>query len=193
MPNFRTEPISPERLPDYLGFFDGPAFSNNPRWRGCYCIYPLHDHQAHAWSVDDAEGNRARASSCVQSCQTSGVLAYNEAGEVVGWCNAGPALLYPALRDLPGAMNGKLGAIFCFVVAPAWRGQGVARALLDGALQLLKDLGVEEVEANPRADTQDPADNHWGPLGLYLSAGFEPTGEADASGRSVRVKKVLVA
>jgi hypothetical protein len=35
--------ITPERLADHLESFDNRAFTDNPRWSGCYCYYPLHD------------------------------------------------------------------------------------------------------------------------------------------------------
>jgi ribosomal protein S18 acetylase RimI-like enzyme len=31
--------FAPERLEDYLDFFDRAAFADNPDWAGCYCLF----------------------------------------------------------------------------------------------------------------------------------------------------------
>ena len=30
-------PLSPARLDDFMAFFEGEAFSDNPKWSSCYC------------------------------------------------------------------------------------------------------------------------------------------------------------
>ncbi len=45
--------------------------------------------------------------------------------------------------------------------------------LVDHFVYHLRDQGMARVEANPRTDPASAADNHFGPLKLYLSAGFE--------------------
>ena len=67
----------------------------------------------------------------------------------------------------------------CFVIAPALRGRGIARQLLQAACQGLREQGMTAVGARPVKDAQGAAANHTGPLSLYLQAGFEIVGEDD--------------
>lgn len=69
------------------------------------------------------------------------------------------------------------------------RGKGIARALLDAACTGLREQGMTIAEANPRPNAQTPADNHFGPLSLYLSSGFSVHRE-DEDG-SVYVRRAL--
>lgn len=50
--------LSRSRLDDYLAFFDGRAFTDNPRWSGCYCYFPLHDPEKTDWHKRSAAENR---------------------------------------------------------------------------------------------------------------------------------------
>lgn len=100
-----------------------------------------------------------------------GLLAYRD-GQVVGWCNAAPRLLLDSFADEPLPDADTIGQITCFVVAREHRRTGVARALLDEACAMLRDQGLKVAEANPSRHAISDAANHFGPLSLYLSAGF---------------------
>ena len=170
--------LGPELLADYLHFFDHRAFSDNPRWAGCYCYFPLHDPETMVWKDRGAAENRHAAAGCVGSGQARGWLAYQQE-QVVGWCNAGAAALYPMLADEPLPQRDTLGMIMCFVIAPESRGQGIARQLLEAACQGLRDQGMTAVGARPLKDADGAAANHMGPLSLYLQAGFHVVREDD--------------
>lgn len=93
-------------------------------------------------------------------------------GSPVGWCNAAPRYLLRALDDEPTPDAEQVGAIICFIVEPGHRGCGVARKLLEAACDGLRQQGLRIAEANPRTAGTSAAENHFGPLSLYLSAGF---------------------
>jgi ribosomal protein S18 acetylase RimI-like enzyme len=80
------------------------------------------------------------------------------------------------------------GAIVCFVIAPAYRGQGVARKLLDGACDLLRKAGMSRVEAYPPNGARSAAGSYHGRLSMYLDAGFEQVRESE---RYIVVRKEL--
>jgi GNAT superfamily N-acetyltransferase len=170
--------LSPDRLADYLAFFETRAFTDNPRWSGCYCYFPIHDPRTIAWRTRTGSENRASITECIGSGRTAGFLAYRD-GEVVGWCNAGPWSMYPMLRDEPPADAERLGVVFCFVVAPQARGQGVARRLLAAACDGLRAQGMVAVQAKPLKHARSAAENHLGPLSMYLDAGFEIVRETE--------------
>jgi ribosomal protein S18 acetylase RimI-like enzyme len=181
-------PLTPARLNDYLRFFDTKAFTDNPRWAGCYCYFPLHDPRTTQWPKRSAVENRTAIGECIGAGKAEGVLAYVD-GEVAGWCNAGPHRLYPMLDEDPAPDAEHTGVVFCFVVAPEHRGKGIARTLLDAACSALAAQGMRVVVARPRRAAAGPAANHVGPLAMYLAAGFTVLRE-DAEG-NVYVQKRL--
>ena len=163
--------LGPESLPLFLRFFDGDAFSDNPKWSSCYCQCFYEDHNVVKWSDRTSEQNRTLACSRTAASQMQGYIA-SESGVPVGWCGAAPRHLLHALDDEPTPDSETVGAIICFLVSPSHRGKGVARALLDAACIGLREQGMSIAEANPRLTAQTAADNHFGPLSLYLSSGF---------------------
>ena len=163
--------LTPALLPDFLRFFDGTAFSDNPKWSSCYCQCFYEDHRVVKWSERTAVENRARACERIGGRLMQGYLAYLD-GAPVGWCNAAPRKLLHALDDEPIPDAEQVGTIICFLVEPSLRGRGVARQLLEAACDGLRLQGFHIAEANPRTDADLAAANHFGPLSLYLSAGF---------------------
>lgn len=192
MSDIEIRPLGVGRRDDYLHFFDTRAFTDNPRWAGCYCYFPHHDPKATDWHQRTAQQNRDAICACFDTAAVQGWLAYR-GGEVVGWCNAGPRRLYPMLADddALGPDDGATGMVFCFVVAPDERRQGVARALLQAACDGLRAQGLRRVLAKPVRDAAGPAANHTGPLTLYLASGFEIVRE-DAAAGDVFVQRRLV-
>ena len=163
--------LTPALQRDFLGFFEGEAFADNPRWASCFCQYPQEDHRVVDWEARTRAENRRLACDRIDTGVTRGYLATID-GEAVGWCSAGPRRGYRSLDDDPVPDADAVGAVMCFVVAPAWRGRGVARSLLDAALVGFAERGLSVAEAYPNPAAASDAANHPGPLSLYLSAGF---------------------
>ena len=169
-------------------YFDGEAFSDNPKWSSCYCQCSYENHNIVKWSDCTATRNRSMACERTGSEAMQGYIAFTE-NEPIGWCGAAPRHLLHALDDEPTPDAETVGAIVCFLVSPTHRGKGVARQLLDAACAGLREQGMTIAEANPRPAANTPADNHFGPLSLYLSSGFSVHRE-DADG-SVYVRRLL--
>lgn len=163
--------LTPERLADFLDFFEGAAFADNPQWRSCYCQFLYVDHAKVKWMERTADENRSAACSRIGSRTMRGYLAYR-GGEVVGWCNAAPRPMMDAFADEPDPDADVLGQITCFVVAREHRRTGVATALLDAACAGLKAQGLKIVEASPKPEVDGDAENHYGPYSLFIKAGF---------------------
>jgi ribosomal protein S18 acetylase RimI-like enzyme len=163
--------LSPALLQDYLDFFDYDAFADNPRWAACYCHFHQARHDEKKWEERGAEENRAAASALIERGELQGYLAYIN-DYVVGWCNANARAQYTTFspEDFPGDDDGAL--IVCFNVSAQYRNMGVARKLLEAALESLRRDGFGHVYALARTDTDDPAENTHGPLRMYLDAGF---------------------
>jgi GNAT superfamily N-acetyltransferase len=181
-------PLVAARLADFLAFFDGDAFIDNPSWSSCYCQCFYEDHATVNWAARTAGENRTCAVERIAGGRMQGLLAYRK-GRVVGWCNVAPRAMLHALDGEPIPDCESIGTILCFLVAPSGRGQGVATALLAAACEHLRAAGSLVAEANPRPTATSAADNHFGPLAMYLRAGFTVQ-RTDHDG-SVWVKKTL--
>lgn len=59
--------LSPALLADYLAFFDGDAFADNPGWSSCYCFFNQAPHDREEWRGRTAEQNRTAVVSCIRS------------------------------------------------------------------------------------------------------------------------------
>jgi len=166
-----VRPLTAARLADFLAFFDGDVFADNPKWASCYCQCFYEDHSKVHWNSRTATENRAAACRRIGEGTMQGFLAYQE-GRIVGWCNAAPRPLLHALDAEPIPDGAHAGTILCFLVAPTARGTGIATALLRGACDGLRAQGLRYVDANPRPNATGMGENHYGPLRMYLAAGF---------------------
>jgi GNAT superfamily N-acetyltransferase len=174
-------PLEPDLLGDYLRFFDGPAFADNPHWASCYCYF--HHHLGpDDWDSRTGAQNREAVAALIRGGRFHGFLAYRGMN-LVGWCNAAPKGQIPRLRQLAGLATNDtahVGSIVCFVVAKDHRRSGVAAALLKSACDSFAGAGLTIAEAYPRRAADDDASNYHGPLELYRRSGFDIVHEFDS-------------
>lgn len=180
--------LTPDRLGDYLRFFDHEAFRDYPAWRACYC------HETHRAEEDDgtrtAQENRHDMIELIDQGRVTALLAYED-DRPVGWCNYGEtSALAGVMRrfKLEPADHDGVGSISCFVISAPYRGHGIASRLLDVAVERLRERGLRSVEAYPAREENSPQGNYRGALSMYVRAGFKPYREA---GRSLIVRKPL--
>lgn len=162
-------PFAPERRADFYAVHSdahGCGWCNcvawwTPTWEG--------------WADRSAADNRALRESLLAQDQYDGYLLYVDDAPA-GWCQTGPRdrlTKLAAAHDL--ARNPAAWAVSCLLIAPAWRGRGLARALLTGVIDDLRGRGVQRVEAFPRRGDALPAEEVWtGPERLFLALGFLP-------------------
>lgn len=86
-------------------------------------------------------------------------------------------------------------SVICFVVPPAYRGQGVAQALLRGAVAYARRQGATLIEAYP---VDRPARSHdeymwFGAKSMYDHAGFKEVARRKPQRPIVRLKPGRVA
>lgn len=151
----------------------------------CYCRYFHFDGDKNAWQARlafEPEQNRAELLARAAETPPGGVVAFDEAGSIVGWMKLEPAPSLPKLyaqrvyRGLPCFQGDRSGAwaLGCFLVDPAFRRRGVARALLRAGVELARAHGAEALEAFPRRAEGVGAEELWtGPFALLTSEGFE--------------------
>ncbi|SEA78292.1 GNAT family N-acetyltransferase [Leifsonia sp. 21MFCrub1.1] len=110
-----------------------------------------------------------------------GVIAWID-GQPVGWAAVEPYSAYPTLARSPITRRrdddpADPWAVTCFVVRSEFRRQGVARALLDGAVAHARTQGAEVVEGYPVDPEVRPslstAERYHGTVALFRDGGFE--------------------
>jgi GNAT superfamily N-acetyltransferase len=167
-------PITPERAADAIEFFDRDAFPDNPWWGACYCMFfPLGGRQNEGWGEERWQDNRRDQMKRIEEGRTTGMLAY-AGGKVVGWCNATARSEFPSLAT--GEDEGVISVV-CFVIAPPYRGQGVATGLLEGVIGNSRGLGFSRLEAYPVRSPADEARAFHGTLDLFERFGFVTVSE----------------
>ena len=193
--------LSPERIADFFDFFDHRAFTDNPPWGGCYCIgwqmtkeeeqAQVHD-QAAAYGGDQDAFMRALREVVVRQIQADvlqGYLAYVD-GLPIGWYNANDRVNFPETSangfHFHCPTPGREKAVVCFEIAPAYRGKGVATALLARVVEDAAAEGYEAIEAYPCVHDQRDEWDFPGPIRLYEKAGFTQTAEQPDGVRVMR-------
>jgi GNAT superfamily N-acetyltransferase len=124
-----------------------------------------------------AAANRRGLREIVNAGRVPGLLAYED-GTAIGWVSVAPHDEYGHLSrsrhyGAPEPEKG-LWSIVCFIVDPAQRHRGVARALLEGAVEHALSQGARAVEAYPHVRRAD----YMGSAEMFASAGFKPVREA---------------
>jgi predicted GNAT family acetyltransferase len=167
-------PLTPSRWPDLEAVFNAAGCSVA---RGCWCMYyrksgggPVLGGKARA------QANRAALKALVDGGDPPGLIAYR-GREPVGWVSVAPREQYaklarsPVMRPVDGE---PVWSIVCFVVPSAHRGQGVARALLDGAIAYARRRGATIVEGYPVDRAQRSRDDAmwFGSKSMFDAAGF---------------------
>jgi ribosomal protein S18 acetylase RimI-like enzyme len=163
----------------------------DPRW--CWCQYWRL--RSKDFSAAKAPQLRERLRDQALSDEPPGLFAFD--GErAVGWVSLGPradcervvrSRVIPTIDDRP------VWSIVCFAVSSAARGRGVARALLDGAVDYARERGADALEAYPVAvDAGEPIHAEaafTGTLPMFERAGFRVVadGASDPSSRNRRV------
>jgi len=175
----RVEPLSPPILAAWRRLFEESGCD-------CYCRYWHFEGTKNEWL--DRCANRPEENANEEPVPT-GLVAL-EGDEALGWMKLAPRATVPKLRRLPVYKSRDLGgddgvlSIGCFLVHPARRGRGVARALLEAAPAYARSVGAVTLEAYPRRSSHRLGDEEaWmGQLELFLAAGFQAVAPPDAKG-----------
>lgn len=170
-----VRPLTPARWPDVEALFDAKGCSMA---RGCWCMaYRRSGKVDVPAGLTAAKFNRQglRALTAAGS-PPPGLLAYR-GKEPVGWVSLGPREQFARLARSPvmGPVDDQpVWSIVCFVVPPAFRHQGVAHALLQGAIEFASRHGAHLLEAYP-VDKARRGNDTWmwfGAKSMYDRAGF---------------------
>ena len=183
--------LTPNRWPDLEAVFNAKGCSVA---RGCWCMYyrrsgsrgPLRA------GTTRAQANRADLKALLGSGEAPGLIGYR--GKVpVGWVSLGPRDDYAKLRRssvMKAVDDRPVWSIVCFVVPSRYRGQGAARALLDGAIAYAGKRGVALLEAYPvdKPGRSDDDAMWFGAKSMYDAAGFEEVARRKPTRPIVRIE-----
>jgi GNAT superfamily N-acetyltransferase len=172
----RVEPARSAHLSGLLALFEAASST-------CYCRYWHFAGTKNEWldRCANRPGENAAEFETALSSEREGVVALR-GQRIVAWMKMTPRAAVPKLRRLPVYRTLDLGedagvvSIGCFLVDPAARGTGVARALVFGAPEIARAWGATAIEAYPRrsAEPLHPEEAWQGPERLFLEAGFRP-------------------
>ncbi len=172
--NIRVRLLTPDRWPDLEAVFESRGCSMA---RGCWCMYYRESgRQGLGKDVKPGDLRKARMREVVSAGSPPGLIAYRE-NRPVGWVAVAPRAEYPKLRRSPVAKpvdEQPVWSVVCFVVPSAWRGRGVASALLRNAIDHARSRGAPFLEGYP-VDTPHRAVDSWlwnGTKAMFDKAGF---------------------
>ena len=172
-------PASAERFDD-LATIVGPA---TPGGQACWCL--ANRLRSGERASLGAAGHAEFARSLTERSLAPGVLAYDE-GTVVGWAGVAPRDELFAFRRgsrIPWLDDRPVWSVFCFRVRGGHRRQGVAGALLAGAVEFARAHGAPAVEGYP-VDNEgrrlDATLTYVGTRAMFEKAGFAKVSDTAA-------------
>lgn len=185
------KPLTRERWRDLEAVFNARGCSIA---RHCWCMFYRRSGKQSPppKGVSVAQSNRRQLKALVDAGEVLGLIGYR--GRVpVGWISLGPREDYARLQRSPVMKpvdDRPVWSIVCFVVPAQYRGQGVARALLDGAIAYARKRGVKLLEAYP---IDKPARSHdefmwFGAKSMYDAAGFNEVARRKPTRPVVRLR-----
>jgi ribosomal protein S18 acetylase RimI-like enzyme len=171
-----VRPLTPDRWGDLEAVFGARGCSVA---RSCWCMAYRRSgaEQPLAAGTRRADANRAALEALVRAGKTPGFIAYH--GKIpVGWISLAPREEFARLQRSPVMKpidDRPVWSVICFVVPAAYRGQGVARALLRGAIDHARRRGAALVEAYPvdKAGRSSDETMWFGAKSMYDRMGFK--------------------
>jgi ribosomal protein S18 acetylase RimI-like enzyme len=184
-------PLTPDRWSDLEAIFNARGCSIA---RGCWCMAYRRSgvREPLPRGVTHAQANRADLKALVDGGHPPGLIGYR--GKVpVGWVSIAPREDYAKLKRSPVMRpvdDQPVWSVICFVVPREYRGQGVARALLKGAVAYARKQGAKLVEAYPvDRPARSSDDAMWfGAKSMYDKAGFKEVARRKPQRPVVRIK-----
>jgi ribosomal protein S18 acetylase RimI-like enzyme len=172
--------LTPELAEDYVHFFDVTPHDQFVDEHKCYCV---------CWCNDDYEGKdfstvekrRKQALEYVKNNNIQGYLVY-DGDEIIGWCNANSrndclkCASWRYLMDyvplIKEDLELKIKSIFCFVINPKRKRQGIATMVLNRVIDDAINEGYDIIEAYPFKDGKYQSSDFGGHIDMYKKHGF---------------------
>jgi ribosomal protein S18 acetylase RimI-like enzyme len=139
-----------------------------------------------------AATNRASLKALVDAGKSPGLIGY-QSKVPVGWVSLAPREEFAKLKRSPVMKpvdDKSVWSVICFVVPSAHRSQGVAHALLRGAIAYARKHGATLIEAYPVDKAGRSSDDAmwFGAKSMYDRAGFEEVARRKPTRPVVRLR-----
>jgi len=184
--SFTTRELTPELWPQLE-----QLFGTNGACGGCWCQSWRIEKGEH-WSEVKGPPAKARLRKGVRNRTVRGILAFDKKIPI-GWCTFGPRDSFPRLnraRTLRCDDSFRVWSLPCFFVPRAYRGRGVAAAMLLHALRIMREQSIKIAEGYPTKPDKNGryiAEFSWtGTRSMFKNAGFTVAGNPHGSKQRVR-------
>jgi GNAT superfamily N-acetyltransferase len=169
----------------------------DPRW--CWCqFWRLRSKDFGAARVPEL---RERLRGLADGPQPPGLVAIEGDGaeaRAVGWVSLGPRADFERIvrsKVIPAVDDRPVWSIVCFAVSASARGRGVAKVLLDGAIDYARERGADALEAYPvvvdPGEGIHPEAAFTGTLPMFERAGFSVVAERASDPSASRLRVVV--
>jgi len=169
--------VDSERWTDFERLFEGRG---GPKY--CWCMV-WRQTPAEA-KLRDGASRKAALLKRVSSGIPVGILGYL-GGEPVAWCSIAPRSTYRRLVNNESPDNG-VWSIVCFFVLRSLRGHGIARKMIDAAVDHARANGASVIEAYP-VDPDSPSYRFMGFVPMFKEAGFREVGRSGSRRHVMRL------
>jgi len=194
IPAVRIEPLSDATWPALEALF---REGGDPRW--CWCqFWRLRSKDFGAARVPEL---RERLRGLADGPQPPGLVAIEGDGaeaRAVGWVSLGPRADFERIvrsKVIPAVDDRPVWSIVCFAVSASARGRGVAKVLLDGAIDYARERGADALEAYPvvvdAGEGIHPESAFTGTLPMFERAGFSVVAERASDPSASRLRVVV--
>ena len=163
------KPVTAATRADFESLFESPG---GPKY--CWCM---------AWRTTAEEARslsgrerRPLMLGRIERGEPVGLLGYG-GGEPVAWVSIAPKETYNRLGGPEPAPGERVWSLACMYVPRRLRGQGLAHALIEAAVDHARQQGATVVEAYPVAP-DSPSYRFMGFVPAFAQAGFEALGMA---------------
>lgn len=179
------EPLSKA---NWSGFLE--LFGKNGACGNCWCMYFRLNYNEFVEGKQH-DGNKEKMKDLVWENQPTGILTFYD-GQPIGWCSFAPREQYQKLKKSrvhKPIDNEPVWSITCFFINKHFRRLGVSVAMLKGAIEIARKLGIKIIEAYPTIPTTETLPDTFAWIGLYKSfekAGFEVVDRTSKSRPMVR-------
>jgi GNAT superfamily N-acetyltransferase len=153
-------------------------FSSHRSAESCWCMWFIIGVKEYHQGGSLANAAKFRELA-VNSTHPLGLIAYADS-QPVGWAAVGPRSRYaravrtPTMKSIDQSENEDVWLVPCFFIKPDMRGQGIARSLLERAVELARKSKASAIEGFPTAGSKrSSADRQVCTEHLFVSCGFQ--------------------
>jgi len=172
--------LTPDLIETFISFFEELQFKYKVKEGDCYCYYYHSNIPANQWQQQKLEDRKNGSIQAIKDGILTGFLAFKD-NECVGFANINDAKKYIKLDNkLNSYIQGKKVALsICFLVSPEYREHGIARKILDYAIDFYRSEGYDGMISLPVDQDIEKVYHYLGTMNMYAERGYETIDQID--------------